>query len=437
MKREALTGSRIRERRVMAGQKQADLAKEIGISASYLNLIEHNRRRIGGKLLLGIASALGVEPTALTEGAEAALISTLREAADDAGLSGPEAARADEFAGRFPGWADVLASAQRRIATLERTVETLTDRLAHDPHLAASMHELLTTAAAIRTTASILAETKTLEPEWRDRFHVNIDQDSRRLAQSAQALVSYLEADPESTPVASSPQEEVEAFLAAHRFRFATIEVAGQDTGAIEKLTQSAPELQSVAARYIARNVLHQVAVDAAAVPIATLTDAIERLGPDPVALGADLHQPVGRVLRRMAAIPDLRAGLLVCDRSGTVIFRKSIDGFIVPRFGACCPLWPLFSVLGHPGLVARARLAQLDRAPVEFECIATCETQAASGYNTAPLVQAVMLILPTRDSGPANASGLPRLDVGATCRICPRDACPARREPSILNDGV
>ena len=59
MTRDALTGSRIRERRVMAGQKQADLAKRIGISASYLNLIEHNRRRIGGKLLLNIAAALG------------------------------------------------------------------------------------------------------------------------------------------------------------------------------------------------------------------------------------------------------------------------------------------------------------------------------------------------------------------------------------------
>ncbi|WP_304951541.1 helix-turn-helix domain-containing protein, partial [Sulfitobacter sp.] len=50
--REGLTGSRIRERRVMAGLKQAELAQQSGISASYLNLIEHNRRRIGGKLLL-------------------------------------------------------------------------------------------------------------------------------------------------------------------------------------------------------------------------------------------------------------------------------------------------------------------------------------------------------------------------------------------------
>ena len=316
MTRDALTGSRIRERRVMAGQKQADLAKRIGISASYLNLIEHNRRRIGGKLLLNIAGALGVEPTALTEGAEAALIATLREAADDARLSGPEVNRADEFAGRFPGWADVLASAQRRIATLERTVETLTDRLAHDPHLAASMHELLTTAAAIRSTASILADTKTLEPEWRDRFHINIDQDSRRLADSAQALVGYLEADPEITPAANSPQEEVEAFLAAHRYRFATLEVTDGDAGAIETLIQTAPDLQSVAARHIARDVLQQIAIDAEALPIAGLTQALDELGPDPVALAALLRQPVARVLRR-APLWRLLPALAVVQRLG------------------------------------------------------------------------------------------------------------------------
>ncbi|MEL7082586.1 MAG: helix-turn-helix transcriptional regulator, partial [Pseudomonadota bacterium] len=91
MAREGLTGSRIRERRVISGLKQADLARHVGISASYLNLIEHNRRRIGGKLLLDIARVLSVEPAALTEGAEAALIATLRDAAAKAGLAAAEA----------------------------------------------------------------------------------------------------------------------------------------------------------------------------------------------------------------------------------------------------------------------------------------------------------------------------------------------------------
>ena len=47
-----MIGTRIRERRVLSGIRQNDLARRAGISPSYLNLIEHNRRRIGGKTLL-------------------------------------------------------------------------------------------------------------------------------------------------------------------------------------------------------------------------------------------------------------------------------------------------------------------------------------------------------------------------------------------------
>ena len=214
MPRDSLTGTRIRERRTMAGLRQADMARQIGIYASYLNLIEHNRRRIGGKLLVGIAQVLGVELSMLTEGAEAALISTLREAAADAGAVAAEADRADEFAGRFPGWAEVLAANHRRIASLERTVQTLSDRLTHDPHLAASLHEVLSTAAAIRSTASILAEPGEIEPEWRDRFHGNLNEDSLRLAESSKALVAYLDESETGTERRGVPQEEVEAWLA-------------------------------------------------------------------------------------------------------------------------------------------------------------------------------------------------------------------------------
>ncbi|MEC7667989.1 MAG: helix-turn-helix domain-containing protein, partial [Pseudomonadota bacterium] len=178
MARDTLTGSRIRERRVMAGLKQAELASAAGISASYLNLIEHNRRGIGGKLLLDIAEVLGVEPALLSEGAEATLIAALREAASDPKAAPVEVDRVDEFAGRFPGWAGLLSDNRRRIASLERTVETLSDRLTHDPHLAASLHEMLSTVTSIRSTASILNDPADLSPEWSARFHRNVYEDA-------------------------------------------------------------------------------------------------------------------------------------------------------------------------------------------------------------------------------------------------------------------
>ena len=432
MARDALTGSRIRERRTMTGMKQAELARSVGISASYLNLIEHNRRRIGGKLLLDIAGALDVEPHSLTEGAEAALVASLREAASEADLAGPELARADEFAGRFPGWAGVLAATRRRVSALERTVETLTDRMAHDPHLAASMHELLSTAAAIRSTAAILDENRELQPEWRARFHGNLAEDSRRLSDSAQALVGYLDADMSAAEAGHSPQEEVEAFLERHGFSFDVVEDHMALPEDRARLVADAPELRSAAARHIAQNVLQQAAWDAAALPLDSLREAMGGgIGTDPAALARQLHQPVGRVLRRLAALRDLGCGLVVCDRSGTVIFRKSVSGFTVPRFGDCCPLWPLFAVLGHPGMVVSQRIEQLGRSSAQFDCFATCETQSAPGYNATPLVLATMLILP------AARVSADRQEVGATCRVCPREACSARREPSILETGL
>ena len=431
MAREALTGSRIRERRVMAGFKQAELARDIGISASYLNLIEHNRRRIGGKLLLDVSAALGVEPQVLTDGAEAALIASLREAADDASLTGPEMDRADEFAGRFPGWAEVLASTRRRVSALEQTVEALTDRLSHDPHLAASMHELLSTAAAVRSTASILAENETLQPEWRKRFHANIHEDSRRLSDSAQALVSYLEAGENAADAANSPQEEVEVFLAAHHFNFASLEASEATDARIAQMVEDAPELVSHAARHIAQGVLRQVRQDARVLSLEDLNAAVAEIGVEPLELSSRLKAPVAVVLRRLAALPELGAGLVVCDRSGSVIFRKSVEGFTVPRHGSCCPLWPLFAVLGQPGLVMSRRLHQLGHAQSHFDSFATCEAVAAAGYNSAPLVQSVMLLVPAKAGSGAGAP------VGATCRVCPHEDCGARREPSILATGV
>ena len=429
MAREGLTGSRIRERRSVAGMRQADLARSLGISASYLNLIEHNRRRIGGKLLLDIARVLGVEPSMLTEGAEAALIATLREAATQANLPQEEAERADELAGRFPGWAEVLAAGHRRISSLERTVETLSDRLTHDPHLASSVHELLTTAAAIRSTAAILAEDADLTPEWRDRFHGNIDQDSRRLADSSKALVDYLDAGQGVEDAGASPQDELEAFLNDHAFTFEALETG---TAGPEEIVAESAALRSNAARHMARGILERVADDAARAPQAAVEQAVRDLGPDPVALARQLDVPVALVMRRLAGLPALEAGLVVCDRAGSLLFRKPAAGFVIPRFGPACALWPLFSVLGQPGQVVRTSLVQLGRGRAAFDCFAVAEVVGQPVYNQAPLVQASMLVLPNPAADDAGAA-----DVGASCSVCPRAACPGRREPSILSTGI
>lgn len=430
MARDTLTGSRIRERRLILGLRQAELAREAGISASYLNLIEHNRRRIGGKLLVDIAGVLGVEPSMLSEGAEAALISTLREAAADSGVPVAELDRVDEFAGRFPGWAEVLASGHRRIATLERTVETLSDRLTHDPNLAASVHEVLSTAAAIRSTASILAETGELEPEWRDRFHKNLNEDSLRLSESSRALVSFLDEGDTGEDRRGMPQEEAEAFLQASGFHFPALE---DGTAAPQDLVREAPELVSEAARSLARAALEQYQADARSMPLHAIAREIRSGGLDPVALAQRFGCDLPAVLRRLAALPEgvlgREAGLVICDASGTLLFRKPVTGFAMPRFGASCPLWPLYTALVRPHVPVRRNVVQQGRNAAAFDCMAVAWPLQMPDFGADPLYRAVMLILP---GGQEAQNPQP---VGASCRICPRQGCPARREPSILKE--
>jgi hypothetical protein len=431
MAREALTGSRIRERRIIAGLKQADLARRIGISASYLNLIEHNRRRIGGKLLLDIAAALGVEASALTEGAEATLIAALRDAAHGTGVSEAEMERAEEFAGRFPGWADALAASHRKTASLERAVEALSDRLTHNPELAASVHEVLSTAAAIRSTAAILAEDKDLDPAWRDRFHANINEDSRRLAASSKTLVGFLDAETGEAAITSSPQEEVEAFLAGHDYSFADLE-AGKVQPA--DMVEGAPELASNASRHIARGVLERVLQDSARIAMSDLVAGISVQGPDPIALAQHFSVPIISIMRRLASVPGLGFGLVVADRSGALLFRKGAAGFTIPRYGSACPLWPLFQVMGQPGHVLCQRVKMPGRADAVFDCYAAAETSGPVTLNALPLIEATMLIIPV--PGAAQRTGTAPVEMGASCRICPRRGCAGRREPSILSEG-
>ncbi|MEO0378854.1 MAG: short-chain fatty acyl-CoA regulator family protein [Pseudomonadota bacterium] len=429
--REALTGTRIRDRRVMAGTKQSALARQIGISASYLNLIEHNRRKIGGKLLLDIAGALGVEPAALTTGAEAAMIATLREAGSGATMAEGELDRAEDFVGRFPGWADALALTHRKLAGLEHTVEVLSDRLAHDPEVAASVHEVLSTAAAIRSTASILAGDKDLPAEWRERFHANIDADSRRLADSSKTLVGFLDPETGEAAQTGTPQEDVEAFLQAHNYGFETLETPDAD---IAGLVADAPELTSQAARRIAKSVLEQMRADGAHLSLKQLRAGLSEAGLDPPALAARFQVSVACILRRLACIPDLGYGLVVADQAGSFLFRKSAEGFTLPRFGAGCPLWPLFQAFRVPEQVLCQRVQMPTRTEGAFDCFAATEAISAARLNTPPLLHATMLIVPV--PAPDVPMGPPPVDVGPACRICPAAQCQSRREPSILSEG-
>jgi len=423
-----LAGSRLRQRRQALGLRQGDVAERAGISASYLNLIEHNRRRVLPEVLARLALALGVPVEALAEGAEGGLLDDLRaaagEAGDESGDPVAELDRIEDFASRFPGWAGVLAGLHRRAGGLVRAVEALNDRMSHDPHLQASLHEMLSAVSSVRSTAGILAETEDIPPDWRERFHRNLHQDAERLAVGAEALVAYLDGQGQADETGiAAPQEEVEAWLAARGWHLDAVE--GGDAAAV---APQVAELASGAARVLGRAWAEQAAADAGAMPLAAFI-AARGVGDDPLLLAARFGVTVPAVFRRIATLPGAVEGLVICDGSGTLTFRKPVAGFALPRFGAACPLWPLYGALSRPMVPIQAVVEATGGQ--RFAVRAFCQPSYPGGFGPGDfggveLREAAMLILPALGGGAV-------LPVGSTCRICPRPACPARREPSIM----
>ncbi|MFO1204045.1 MAG: short-chain fatty acyl-CoA regulator family protein [Tabrizicola sp.] len=419
----ALTGTKLRERRLAAGFRQADVASRAGISASYLNLIEHNRRKVTSDVMERLADALQIDRAALAEGREAALIEDLRSAA---ARGGPEAEldRVEDFVDRFPGWAGLLAALDARGRSLERAVEALNDRMTHDPHLSQSLHELLSSLSAVRATAAILAETPDLEPDWAARFHTNLHQDSERLVAGAEALVGFLDAGQgiEEQGIAA-PQEEVEDWLRGRGW-------AIRDADLNEGLEEEIARLASSAARSLARAHVTQARDDAGRLPETEFTAALQEIGPDPLALAERFACSPLITMRRLAGAAGAQAGLVTCDGSGTLTFRKPATGFPLPRFGSACPLWPLYAALGRPMQPFEARVQMAGQSDRRHRVIAWAETRHPEGLRGPELREAAMLILPDDGTGPVQR-------IGSSCRVCARADCPARREPSILAEGA
>ena len=414
----SLAGTRLRERRLAQGRKQGDVAQAAGISASYLNLIEHNRRAVAGDVLVRLAQTLELDPAGFAEGAEGALVEELRATA---AAVAADPAHLHAFLARFPNWAGALVAQAQRAAGLERAVAALNDRINHDPHLSATLHELLSVATAVRATADILTDTTELDANWRSLFHRNLSQDCARLTAGAQALVAYLEPSLQTDQALSlTPQDEVMAWLAGQGWHLAAAEGGAVDEAGIAALA-------SDAARALARGVAERAVRDAAVMPLARMQAALTEMGPDPVRIAQAFGGDVIAACRRIAGLPGVAVGLVICDGAGAIMHRRDLPGFPLPRTGAGCTIWPLYAALGRPMQPIEMIVEGTGQPPQRFVLRAFCQTYLPSRFGGVERREAAMLIWPAPVGAVAQAT------VGPTCRICPLEGCDLRREPSIL----
>lgn len=415
----ALTGQRIREVRTAKGLSQSALAKDVGISPAYLNLIEHNKRRIAGRTLQAIAARLGVTLATLTDMGDAALPRKLASAAQAAG-AGAELERTGELIARFPGWADTLAERQTAVEARDDRISLLADRLNNDPYFATSLHQILSRITAIRATADILTEHGDMENHVRDQFFRNISRESADLAETARALVGHLDKEDEvENPVASAVWGETRRFWDDRATAPETAEIDGDEI--------ADPALAASLARYRAAQIT---------VPDAALPQAAKGARLDPLAIARALNAPVRDVMLRLAHPPSgwedaPTFGAIETDASGGVVLRKPHDAMALPEVGGACPLWPLYRAFAQPGRPFRALLS----LPTGERMIAhaLAEPYEPPDHDAPPVLRSLMIYTDAPEAMPGRGETAPQLEVGPHCSICSRKACASRRNPYIL----
>ena len=450
-----IVGARIRERRRGLGITQVALARRIGISSSYLNLIEHNKRSIAGTLLRRAAEALDLRLEDLDGATERRLLASLEEIsrAPEIASLGVETDSAGELIGRFPGWARAIAALSNAEREATSTARALADRLTHDPFLAEAVHGMLSRVTAVRSAIEILEDYPEIDAVSRQRFQQIIGQETRGLTEVGEALVTYFDKADLAERVLT-PLDEVDALLDVRRNRFPEIESVAASLaeritatrraarleqaravaeaelkGVVDAVIAAHPQVETELARDRARVTLLADAAGALLAPMDAFASEAASRGYDVEALAEFFAADVPTVCRRLTALPEAegvpRFGYLQANAAGTIIERRALPGLNLPRHAAACPLWVLFRAQQSPESVMRQRT--LFPTGARFVFLARARNTGSAGFGQLRHYLTDMLVLNEQDAMHtvyAPDPGVPVEPVGPACRSCPRPDC-------------
>jgi len=222
-------GIKISSRRKSLAISQAELARRIGISASYLNLIESNKRVVGGGLLLRVATELAIDIGDLTGDTEHRLLAELEEAFAGPVLAssrlGPPDAR--DLVAKNPAAAAAIVQLHRAYTDAVASADDYALRLRADPLFSQLLHRILSGITAVRSGAEILEEVPDLDDEERSRFVRSITREARSMGDVARNLIGQFDRDYQHRR-AASPVRELDDLIFERDNHFPQLEAVAE-----------------------------------------------------------------------------------------------------------------------------------------------------------------------------------------------------------------
>ncbi|MBD0413095.1 helix-turn-helix domain-containing protein [Oryzicola mucosus] len=454
-------GPRIRRIRIAKGLTQTAMAEGLGISPSYLNLIERNQRPLTVQLILKLASAYKVEPEEL-HGEAGGSIAALREVFSDPLLSGelPGDQELIEIAEAAPNAAAAVVKLFRAYREQAERLSDLSELLAQEGKATALSSARLPIDEVNEVFERRPNHFQSIEEEA-DAFVSLLDPRDDLMG----ALKAWLKRDygivVKVLPVTTMPnwrrrydRHSQRLFLSERLSPFDQLREVAMEACLIRMQVAIAAEIKALKlssdeARRIARFELARYAAHALMMPYQAFQTAAVRALYDVDVLrsrfGVSFEQAANRLttLQRQGAL-GAPFFMLEIDNAGNRFRRSGAQGFPHSRFGGGCPKLPVHAAFTQPGQIFVEAVQMPDGA--EFLCVARTLEGPQGAFNERPRRTAILLgcdiafraeivygaALP-QATGPA---GRP-IQIGATavgpaCRLCERQGCLARAEPPV-----
>ena len=446
----ALIGRTIRRLRTGRELSQQALAARLGISASYLNLIEHDQRAVTASLLIKLGETLQVDLATLSGSEERQIELGLREVfadallgADDvpeeeiAALAGgsPNAARA--VLSLYRAWrvaredagGIALPSGRRILLPTEEARDWFSDRANYFSEL-----EEAAEAIAVDLGPLLPSETNHAIAERLRRQHGL----SVTVGPLEGALRRY---DPAARSLALSETLPRESRGFQMAFQLALLEAREAIEAELKRAAPSSAEAESL----IRIGLLNYVA-GALLMPYFPFQRAAAALRHDMEAVAARFGVSFEQACHRLATLqrPNVagRADsrgvpffFLVVDPAGNVSKRFSAAGYPFARYGGSCPRWVVHGAFATPGAV-QVQVAELPDG-ASFLCFARAISPPGGRWgDPAPVHVVAMGCAVEHASEVVYADGLDldraRVGIGLSCRLCDRQECRSRAFPPL-----
>ena len=451
-------GSKIRKERRSKGLSQSNLSKNLGISASYLNLIESGRRTITVPLLIKIGNELGLSLKDLTIESNQRLLSDVMEVLSNELFEDLDITNHDttEFISNNPNIAKALLSLNDNYKSLRDDMQNHLESL----DVESSIKENKSTRLPVEIVSDFLQENKNYFDNLEKRAEIirekiYFEEGHRTIGHN---LIKYLFNEHSTKVKVVTPEENEKSIkrydkhknilfvsemlnYSSRNFHLAYQIAFFEGEEDINKII-NINKLSSLDVINLLKISLLNYLASAILMPYDNFLISAKKCRYDVELLMHHFATSFEQVTHRLTNLQKpgnegIPFHFLKTDNAGNVSKRFSLSGIHIPRYGGACPRWNVYSAFSSPGKI-NTQISRMPDGKVYF-CIARAFEKGIEKYGAIKSFVSIGLgcdINHAKELTYSDGIDLQnrRLEtpIGISCRNCPRTECEQRAFPPV-----